>query len=211
MCFAGSILVDLFGARKIGFIGGLISSLGLWSSVYVTNIKVYFLTYSICFGLGQALLITATLAILPHYFSKRLSLANGIMNVIAAGVVVLTSILISLVIENYGLHTMFYFLTALNVLTMFMTLTYKAQIKTDEKVSSPLSASVVSSKQLNNAHKLHRIKKRIKSSVGVEILKNGEFIVWCLSSFIGSFGWLIPIVNIVRTILLTKCIIRFPW
>jgi len=46
--------------------------------------KLYFLTYGLGFGVGQALLLTATLAILPHYFNKKLSLANGLMNLIAA-------------------------------------------------------------------------------------------------------------------------------
>lgn len=57
--------------------GGLISTLGLAASSYVQNIKLYFLTYALLFGIGQALLLSATLAILPHYFKKvSFSLSN---------------------------------------------------------------------------------------------------------------------------------------
>jgi MFS transporter, MCT family, solute carrier family 16 (monocarboxylic acid transporters), member 10 len=63
-------LTDLFGARKVGIFGGLISTFGLLTSAMVQQIEIYFLTYSFVFGLGQALMLTATLAILPHYFNK---------------------------------------------------------------------------------------------------------------------------------------------
>jgi MCP family monocarboxylic acid transporter-like MFS transporter 12 len=78
-CVLGSILTDLFGARKIGLLGGAISTVSLFASAYIENIMLYFVTYGLGFGVGQALLLSATLSILPHYFKKRLSLANGLM------------------------------------------------------------------------------------------------------------------------------------
>jgi MFS family permease len=78
-CILGSILTDLFGARRIGLLGGLISTISLAASAFIENIMLYFFTYGFGFGIGQALLLSATLSILPHYFKKRLSLANGLM------------------------------------------------------------------------------------------------------------------------------------
>lgn len=56
-CSIGSVLTDLFNARVIGVAGGVISTLSLIACAYVKNLKVYFLTYSFLFGLGQALLL----------------------------------------------------------------------------------------------------------------------------------------------------------
>ena len=114
-CSFGSILTDLFGAREIGALGGFVSSLGLLLSAHVTDIKFYFLTYSLLFGIGQAFMLTATLAILPQYFNKRLSLANGIMNLVTAIVVVLLPISTSWTLKTFGLKDTFYYLTILNL------------------------------------------------------------------------------------------------
>jgi MFS family permease len=175
-CSVGSILTDLFGPRMIGVFGGLISFLGLFLSVFVKDIKIYYLTYGICFGIGQALLITSTMAILPHYFNKRLSLANGIMNALSAIIVVILPVLTSKIIHSYSLMGLFYFLSGLNLLTVIMAFTYKPLIRHDRSLTK---------------------KERLKHSFGISVLKKKGFVVWCIASFIACFGWLIPIIVIV--------------
>lgn len=69
-CAFGSIAINLYGPRKIGLFGGLLSTLALALSMLVEDIKLYFLTYGACFGIGQAFMLTSTMAILPHYFDK---------------------------------------------------------------------------------------------------------------------------------------------
>lgn len=76
-CIIGSILVDLFNPRLIGVAGGLISAISMVLSAWVNEIKYYLLTYGLLLSIGQALLLASTLSILPHYFDKKLSLANG--------------------------------------------------------------------------------------------------------------------------------------
>jgi hypothetical protein len=66
------MLVDFFDARKIGFIGGVLSTIGLISSAFVNDLKLYFLTYGVIFGIGQSLFLASILSILPHYFNKSL-------------------------------------------------------------------------------------------------------------------------------------------
>lgn len=41
------------------------------------------------------------------------------------------------------------------------------------------------------------VKKRIKQSFGIEVLKEKEFLIWCGATFIGILGYLIPIIIIV--------------
>ncbi len=175
-CAIGSVVTDLFGARKIGIIGGLISSFGLLTSAIVTRIEIYFLTYSLIFGLGQALMLTATLAILPHYFNKKLSLANGVMNFVTAIVVVILPLTTSWSLEKYGLRYTFYYFTLLNFLTVLLSFTFKPILRKDK-----------------NMTKIQKIKK----SFGKEIFKKSKFIIWTVASIVCMFGYLIPVVNIV--------------
>ena len=77
LCVFGSVLVDFFNPRVIGVIGGLVSSFSMLLSAQVKEIQFYLLTYGVMLAIGQALLLASTLAILPHYFNKKLSMANG--------------------------------------------------------------------------------------------------------------------------------------
>ena len=170
-------MVDLFDPRKIGIAGGLLSSLSLLACAFVNDIKIYFLTYGFMLALGQALLLAATFAILPHYFNKRLSLANGIMNFFAAALVVVFPIILSAFLNNYGLKEAFYFLAASNFLAAVLSLMFKPML--------PKSTEM-------------KLIPRIKESFGLEVLKNKNFLIWCVASFIGMLGYLIPVINIVR-------------
>ena len=175
-CLFGSMCVELFNPRKTGIAGGLISAFSLLACAFVKDLRLYFLTYSIGFGVGQALLLAATSAILPHYFKNRISLANGLMNLIGAGVVVVLPILTALMLEKYSLTETFYFLSGVNFVTAIMTISYKPQFPDDKKENIPT---------------------RIKKSFGVKVLKKKKFVFWCVCTLIGMFGYLIPIVNIV--------------
>lgn len=98
------------------------------------------------------------------------------MNLIGSIVVVLLPILTSNLIDNYGLKKTFLFLSFLNFFTMLMAMTYKPMI--------PVA---------NHEKKIHKL----KSSFGLEVIKKPKFIVFCVASFFGMLGYLIPIVNIV--------------
>jgi MFS family permease len=166
----------MFGPRKIGIMGGLVSTISLFASVFVNEMKLYFLTYGLGFGVGQALLLTATLAILPHYFNKKLSLANGLMNLIAAVIFVVLPYGTSYVIKHYSLKGLFYFLAALNLGSVLMAFTFLPLL--------PVSKDV-------------KMLTRIKDSFGVEVLKKIKFLCWCIGTLIAMFGYLIPVYNIV--------------
>ena len=148
-------------------------------SISISNIQAYFLTYSLLFGLGQALLLGATLAILPHYFKKKLSLANGLMSLLGSVIVITLPICTDLTIKAFGLKGTFIFLTMLSLVNVFMSLTYKSVLPTHHH-DNPL--------------------KRVRKSLGLKVLRKKEFIIWSVCSLIGQFGYLIPIVVIVRRI-----------
>ncbi|CAF0889545.1 unnamed protein product [Brachionus calyciflorus] len=175
-CVLGSILVDLYNPLKIGLLGSIISTLSLISCIFVTKLQLYFLTYGFLFGLGQAFLLASTLSILPYYFKKKLSLANGIMNFIGSIIIVLLPILTSIIIDKYNIKITFVFLAGLSSMSIPAVLTYKTPEKT--------------------RNELHSLKQQIRISLGTEIFKHKKFLIWCLSNFVGKFGYYIPIINI---------------
>ena len=113
----GNILIDLFGARKVGIIGAATSTLALSLSIPIEIMQLYFLTYSILFGIGQALLCVATMAILPHY---KLSSANGLANLIATALTAVLPILSDLILKRFSVKGMFTFLTAFSFISIYL-------------------------------------------------------------------------------------------
>jgi MFS family permease len=178
-CFIGGILIEIFSIRKVGLAGALISTVSLISTAFVTSLKMYMLTYGFFFGVGQAFLLAATEAILPHYFKRRLSLANGIMIFVSAFVIVTLPIVTSMVLDQHGLRETFFLLAGITSLTILLTLTFKSQ--------------------LPNRHE-KTVVQHIKSSVDAIIFENRRYICWLVATFIAMFGYLIPIVNIVNPI-----------
>nr|KAG5703943.1 hypothetical protein BaRGS_020540 [Batillaria attramentaria] len=74
------ILADRLGIRTVGLIGGLLALVGMLCSAFVQNILLLYLTYGVIMGTGFSLAYTPSLAILGHYFKRRIGLANGLVN-----------------------------------------------------------------------------------------------------------------------------------
>ncbi len=177
-CFVGGILIEIFSIRKIGIAGALISTASLIATAFVTNLKMYMLTYGFFFGVGQAFLLSATEAILPHYFKKRLSLANGLMIFVSAFVIVTLPILTDQILGSHGLRGTFFLLAAINSVSVLMTVSFKSQLPDRHDKT---------------------ILQHVKSSANVQIFRNVKYTCWLVATFIAMFGYLIPIVNIVNT------------
>lgn len=129
-------------------------------------------------AIGQALILAACFAITPHYFQKKLAMANGIVLGLASLIIASMPYFTSLLIDNYGLPETFYFFTALNLASSFLCLTYIPRLPVDKNLTR---------------------NQRIRLSFGTDVFKKPKFVIWCIATSIGMFGWLIPIINIVKT------------
>ena len=103
MSIPSSILIDLFKPRIVAFIGGTLSTIALISCAFLEKIQYYFIFFSFLFGIGQSMLLIATFAILPHYFSTKIGLANGIMNLGSSVVAVGVPLVVASCLKNLGL------------------------------------------------------------------------------------------------------------
>ncbi len=131
----------------------------------------------IVLAVGQAIALSSTLAILPHYFKLKLSLANGLMNAFSSFIVVMLPILTSMILNKFNLSVTFCFLAGMNFFGAIMCLTYKPNLPITAKNASFMI--------------------RFKQSFGLKIFRLPKFVVWCIASFFGIFGYLIPIIVMV--------------
>ncbi len=186
LCFPASILIDLYGARKIAIIGGIMSGTGVLASSFVTYLPLYFLTYSLIFGTGQALLTASTFSILPHYFRAKLGLATGFMNLGAAFVTLFLPIVTAKSLNSLGLVPTFYILSALSFSSILCGLTYRQVIVPSNEAS---------------------MCNRIKGSFGGSLFRKPKFIIWCISCFIGLYGAMNIVLTIVSGLLLMEILL----
>ncbi|KAK4315956.1 hypothetical protein Pmani_012863 [Petrolisthes manimaculis] len=72
-------LAEVFTYRQLAVFGSLLFSLSFFFSAFVTFPPLLFITFSLFIGAGGGLSSMCCYQTLPHYFHKRLGLANGIM------------------------------------------------------------------------------------------------------------------------------------
>lgn len=178
-CSISSVLVDFFNAQKIGVTGGILSAIGLITSAFVKDMRLYFLTYGFMLGIGQSLLLSSFLSILPHYFKKRLGLANGIMTFFSALITISLPFAILECLQKLGLANTFHVLGGLSAIGALCGLTFIPQLP-DDKSENFLT--------------------RLKNSSQLKVFRMKRFNVWVLASCVGFLGYLIPAVTIVSLI-----------
>ena len=176
MSAPSSILVDLIGSIKTGIIGSAITSSGFIASAFCLDLPlpIQFLTFSILTGIGQALLMTASFSILPHYFDKKIGLANGLMNAGGSIIVIITSIGMGYMLEHFSLKTTYLVIGGCFFSSFFTSLLYKSQITRETTIS---------------------FKARVKESLGIDILKSKKFLIWSFTAIFGAYGFSIPILT----------------
>lgn len=73
-------LCERLGCRPVAIIGGLIGALGTLLASFSTDIYKMYLTEGFLFGAGASMCYFPSVIILPQYFAKKLSLANGLVS-----------------------------------------------------------------------------------------------------------------------------------
>ncbi|KAK3890003.1 hypothetical protein Pcinc_006031, partial [Petrolisthes cinctipes] len=72
-------LAEVFTYRQLAVFGSLLISFSFFLSAFVTFPPLLFITFSLFIGVGGGLTSMCCYQTLPHYFHKRLGLANGII------------------------------------------------------------------------------------------------------------------------------------
>lgn len=183
------ILVDKLGLRQTTLLGGILTTTGMFLSAYHTNtpfepekVSVLYLTYGLMFGTGAALAYTPTLAILCHYFKKKLGIVNGF---VTAGSSIFTFIMpgfLSYVEENHGLKPCFQVMMILSSFIVIFSLVFK-----------PLQPP-----QPKKAHKVNRSKcyNSLRAIINFDNWKRRKYVIWAISIPVALLGYFVPYVHI---------------
>lgn len=74
-------IYDSLGPYQLSIIGTFLWTLGLITTSFCTEYYQFFLAFSVCVGIGGALLMTPLIAIVGQWFNKRRATAIGIATV----------------------------------------------------------------------------------------------------------------------------------
>lgn len=180
------ILVDKLGLRTTTFLGGLLTTSGMFlSSYYVDdedNVTKLCLTYGIMFGTGAALAYTPTLAILGHYFKKYLGVVNGF---VTAGSSVFTAIMpgfLTYIDINFGLKRCLQVMTFMSFFVIVFAAIYKPL-----QPPPPAKEKKLGKSQFYNV---------TRSIINFDNWKKKKYIIWAISIPIALFGYFVPYVHI---------------
>ena len=128
-------LCDRFGSRPIGIIGGIFCSLGLILTSLSKELNLFFLTYSLLFGLGTSCCRMSNFLMVSKYFKRRRSLATGIATAGAGLGVFSLSPLSQLLINKLGLSGAYRVLGFVMLTNSILALPYDPNIDEDVEVT----------------------------------------------------------------------------
>ncbi|KAG0722562.1 Monocarboxylate transporter 12 [Chionoecetes opilio] len=95
-------LAELFGARSLTVLGGLLAFLTLVLLAFSSSVVSFTVVYSILGGIACPLCAFFGVVLIPKYFDKRKGLANGfVVSASASGKIVMAP-LVRLLLEQYG-------------------------------------------------------------------------------------------------------------
>lgn len=190
------ILVDKVGLQKTTFIGGLLTTSGMFLSAYFMNdrdqpfdpsiVSKLCITYGMMFGTGAALAYTPTLAILGHYFKRYLGVVSGF---VTAGSSVFTAIMpmaLTYIEQDYGLKRCLQTLTFLSFFVIIFAIVYK-----------PLQSKPPPKEKKIGRSEIYNITRSI---INFDNWKKKKYIIWAISIPIALFGYFVPYVHISKFI-----------
>lgn len=186
------ILVDKLGLRTTTFIGGILTTSGMFLSSYVLNEKdqpfdpnhvtTLCFTYGIMFGTGAALAYTPTLAILGHYFKKKLGVVNGFVTAGSSVFTALMPIMLTYIEKDYGLKQCLQAMTFLSAFVILFSIIYK-----------PLQPPPPVKERKMGRSECYNITRSI---INFDNWKKMKYIIWAVSIPIALFGYFVPYVHI---------------
>ena len=175
-----ALLGNRLGFANVIVLGGFACAAGMFSSSFVPNIYLLYLTYGLVWGFGACLCYCSALFLLPQYFRTRLGLANGIVFLGApVGTLVLSPVAQNL-LSNMGLTGTFQVFAGLQLIVVFCGFVARL-IPTPSELDRPLDLKTVKN-----------------GSFDWSIFKNKGFMVFAVSLCVFMPAYLVPYVHLVR-------------
>ncbi|XP_041979702.1 monocarboxylate transporter 10 [Aricia agestis] len=175
------VLTAIIGLRMTAVLGGSVAAASLLISSFVVNyVDALCLTYGFLYGLGASLAYTPSLAILGHYFKRRLGLVNGIVTIGSSVFTVIIPPLMDFAVRNYGLEGLFRVLAVITFGIALCGLLYK-----------PIPVVVI-----DKSTDTKDLKSLVKKVFDIHIWKVKKYRYWALSMPVALFGYFVPYVKL---------------
>lgn len=176
-------LCQKFGCRTTTMIGCFIAAGGCLLGSISPNISCMGWSYGFLFGVGASLCYFPTVIILGQYFSRRLSLANG-MTSSGSGVGTLCmGPVLQKLIQYFGLRNTMRISAGMLSCVMICALVYR-----------PINTAFLNA----NKEVAARPKSRYAFLMSfIELFKNPAYILWCASLALWMLGYFVPFVHLV--------------
>lgn len=176
-------LCQKLGCRATTMIGCIIAASGCLLGSISPNIYIMDLTYGFLFGVGASMCYFPSVVILGQYFSKRLSLANGITSSGSGVGTLCMGPILQQLIQLFGMRN-----------TMRISAGMLSCVIVCAVVYRPINTGFL------NAHKKPADEKKSKLAFlksFMELFKNKAYILWCASLALWMLGYFVPFVHLV--------------
>lgn len=167
--------------------GGILSTIGMYASSVSINLVYLYITYGLVLGIGASLVYAPSLAILGHYFDKRLGLVNGLVTAGSSGFSIVMPIVLRKLINAHGIQTTFQYLTILMGVLILCSITFKETIPRASKAKSAEAKRGLGSR--SSLTSLFQFE---------ELWKNRLYMCWLVSIPTGLFGYFVPFCHLVK-------------
>lgn len=177
-------LCQKLGCRATTMIGCIIAASGCLLGSISPNIYVMDLTYGFLFGIGASMCYFPSVVILGQYFSKRLSLANGITSSGSGVGSLCMGPVLQKLIKHFGMRNTMRISAGMLACVVFCAVVYR-----------PINTAFLNvKKEPREGEKKSRfaILKSFK-----ELFKNKAYILWCFALAVWMLGYFVPFVHLV--------------
>ncbi|KAI8636466.1 major facilitator superfamily domain-containing protein [Parasitella parasitica] len=164
------ICVSVFGIRIVLIVGTILVALGLEMAGFSTQIWHLYLTQGVVFGVGASCIYVAIMGVAPQWFTKRRGLALGI---IASG-------------SGIGGLIIPFVMTAING-SLGFAWTFRI-LGFICLICDTVACLTVKERNPSSV----RSRKKLSQIVNFAVLKDANFVIFCIASNIGLFGYFVP-------------------
>ena len=167
-----------------------------------------YLTYGIMFGAGASLVYTPSLTILGHYFKKRMGIVNGIVTAGSSIFTIGLSFVNQYILEHHGLEPCLQLLASLTSILIICSFTFTPLLP---PAPPPAVQNASAFKRLLEKVlcQQQQLKDILFQVVYLDNWRNKRFVIWTLAIPLALFGYFVPYVHLVRSIVFVKCICIF--
>ncbi|XP_068682810.1 monocarboxylate transporter 10-like [Montipora foliosa] len=187
-------LVTWLGCRVAALIGGEICAISLLLSSFASDILLLLFSYSILFGFGCSCLFSAGMIVINQYFSKRQSIAAGVLSAgIGVGVLIMGPALEALT-RATDWKTSFLVMAGVIFFVSLFAITFDPNVEEDQETTTCEEKEV---EQDSGETKHGSIISEIKRALDVSIWKEPLVIALYLPEFFAAFGHFVPQIHLV--------------